>query len=215
MTPDKFDRKIRNWISDVSKAGCTVNKVETISEIRKKNGDLLFALLDIDVRSPEGVRLPNIAFIRGHACLIVTLLKNKDTGEEKYLMVRQRRIGNGQLSLEFPAGMLDEESDAGQVIIRELQEETGLEVLPNEIFPLTDKILYSSAGACDEGIYYFGCIKELDNNQFCSFRGRKGGNPEENEDITVVLMSREEAEPQCTSLQARLGFFLFEKYLIS
>ena len=65
----------------------------------------------------------------------MTLLKNKDTGEEKYLMVRQRRIGNGQLSLEFPAGMLDEESDAGQVIIKELQEETGLEVLPNEIFP--------------------------------------------------------------------------------
>ncbi len=213
MPQNEFARKIRNWVNDVIKAGCTVHNVKMIDEIRKKNGDLLFALLDVDVRSPEGTRLPNIAFIRGHACLAVVLLKNKDSGEQRYLMIRQRRIGNGQLSLEFPAGMLDEESDVRAVIIRELYEETGLEVSPAEIFPLTDDLLYSSAGASDEGIYYFGCIKELPSQEFCSFTGKKGGNPEENEDISVVLLSRYEAEPVCNSLQARLGFYLFEEYL--
>jgi DNA-binding NtrC family response regulator len=43
--------------------------------------------------------------VRGNACVIVPLLANSDTGEEKYLMIYQRRSGNGRLSLEFPAGM--------------------------------------------------------------------------------------------------------------
>lgn len=213
MNTNAFDQKILEWIESVKRAGCTVNNVKVITDIRKKNGELLFALLDTDVRSPEGNKLPHIAFIRGHACVIVTLLRNKDTGESKFLMVRQRRIGNGQYSLEFPAGMLDyNTNDPIGVAVKELHEETGLDVTTEEIFPLDNKILYSSAGASDEGIYFFGCIKILNNQQFNSFIKRVGGNPEENEHIDVELLTREEAEPQITSVQARLGFFLFEKY---
>lgn len=212
MNKTLFDQKIREWIDTVSSAGCTVNRIDTIADIRKKNGELLFSLLDTEVISPEGYKLPHIAFIRGHACLIVILLKNSTTGEEKFLMVRQRRIGNGQMSLEFPAGMLDyHTSDPVGVAVKEVFEETGLKVVPEEIFSLSDRILYSSAGASDEGLYFFGCIKSLDNQTYNSFINRTGGNPDENEHIQVELLSREQAEPQISSAQARLGFFLFEK----
>lgn len=204
--------KISVWRNDVEKAGCTVHSIRSLQDIRKKNGDLLFSLLDVDVRSPEGNRLPHIVFIRGHACIIVPYLRNRDTGEGRFLMIRQRRIGNGQLSLEFPAGMLDNEPDARVVAIRELEEETGLRISPAELFPLYDGMLYSSAGACDEAIYFFCCIKELDDDSFRSFLGKTGGNPEENEYILVTLMDRAEAERQATSLQVRLGFFLFEQF---
>ena len=148
MNKTLFDQKIREWIDTVSSAGCTVNRIDTIADIRKKNGELLFSLLDTEVISPEGYKLPHIAFIRGHACLIVILLKNSTTGEEKFLMVRQRRIGNGQMSLEFHAGMLDyHTSDPVGVAVKEVFEETGLKVVPEEIFSLSDRILYSSAGA--------------------------------------------------------------------
>jgi len=216
MKTESHDIKISEWIDEVSLAGCTVKEIKTVQEIHKKNGDLLFALLDANVISPEGTRLPNIVFIRGHACVIVPLIKNKLTGEERFLMVSQRRIGNGQLSLEFPAGMLDNDTkDPAGVAIRELSEETGLILTREEIFPLSNQKLYSSAGASDEGIYLFGCIKELDDNAYRSLENRTGGNVDENEHITVNLISREDAMKRINSIQAMLGFFLFDTYRTS
>lgn len=206
---DEF--KIQNWIEHVEGAGCKIDSIKEICQIRKPGGELLFALLDTKVYSPEGNKLPHIAFIRGHACIIVPLIRNTQTGEERFLMVKQRRIGNGFLSLEFPAGMLDEESDPASVAVRELHEETGLKIDRTELFFLTDIPLYSSAGASDEAIYFFGCIKEINNQDYESYKHREIGNADENEFITVELLTKEEALPEITSLQARLAFCLFEE----
>jgi 8-oxo-dGTP pyrophosphatase MutT (NUDIX family) len=215
MKPDlENEPKIRAWMHLVRKARCTIRAIKPLSLMRKKNGELLFALLDADIRSPEGHKLPNIVFVRGDACLIVTLVRNRETGEERFLMVRQRRIGSGSDDLEFPAGMLDNEVDNPLgVAARELAEETGLKVSAGDLFMICDKKLFSSVGASDEGIYYFGCIKELDNSAWLSFAGSPlAGNPAENERISVALLSRQEAEKEATSLQVRLGFYLFQEH---
>jgi 8-oxo-dGTP pyrophosphatase MutT (NUDIX family) len=141
------------------------------------------------------------------------LIKNTTTGEQKFLMVRQRRIGNGQMSLEFPAGMLDEQSNNPEgVAIRELEEETGLVLQSGSLFPLHNSMLYSSVGGSDEGVYFYGCIAEVNDITFKSFQNKIAGNPDENEKISVELVSRAEAEAQATSMQVPLGFYLFEKY---
>jgi 8-oxo-dGTP pyrophosphatase MutT (NUDIX family) len=207
--------KIRAWMNLVRNAGCAVNKIKPITLLRKKNKELLFALLDTDLRSPEGHGLPRYLFIRGDACLVVPLVRNRNTGEERFLMVRQRRVGSGSLSLEFPAGMLDSDvDDPVGVAARELAEETGIKAAAADLFPLCDKKLFSSVGACDEGIYYYGCTLEIDEDEWRSLaNGKKAGNPEEGEHISVTLMTRKEAGNEATSLQVHLGFYLFEKYL--
>ncbi len=205
--------KVKAWKNFLLANGCTISSISPIAQIKKRDDSLLFALLSADVTSPEGNKLPHIVFIRGHAVVIVPLLRNKDTGEEKYLMVRQRRIGNGQMSLEFPAGMLDESSNPLEVAVRELNEETGLSIDRSNLKPLTDTMLYSSAGAIDEAIYYYGCIIELNETDFQSYIGRKGGCEHEHEFISTVLMTREEAEREATSLQVHLGFFLFDQQI--
>jgi 8-oxo-dGTP pyrophosphatase MutT (NUDIX family) len=212
--PIDAEPKVLSWKKLVAEAGCSINSIATLNLLRKKNGEMLFALLDCDIKSPEGTRLPNIVFIRGDACLIVTQVRNRGTGEERFLMIRQRRIGNGSLSLEFPAGMLDREvNNPAGVAAREVTEETGLTIGPADLFPLCDKKLFSSAGASDEAIFYFGCIKEIDDALWQSLTGRTCGNPEENEHISVVLISRKDAEKEATAVQVRLGFYLFEEYL--
>ena len=204
--------KILAWKKSVTAAGCAIREIRPMNVVRRKNGELLFALLDAGIASPEGHALPNIIFVRGDACLVVTLVRNRGTGEERFLMVCQRRTGNGLLSLEFPAGMLDTEvGNPRGVAARELAEETGIDVAEGELFPLINKKLYSSAGASDEAIFYYGCVKEYDDASFKALSGRTGGNPEEGEHISVVLMSREDAEKEATSLQVMLGFYLFEK----
>jgi len=206
--------KIIAWKKTVTSAGCEISGIRPLHVMRRNNRELLFALIDADMRSPEGHTLPNIVFVRGDACLVVTLVRNRDVpGEEKFLMVRQRRAGNGHLSLEFPAGMLDKDvNNPLGVAAKELREETGIDVSEGDLFPLCDKKLFSSAGASDEAVYYYGCIKEFDDKEFKGLSGRRGGNPDENEHIRVVLMTREEAEKEADSLQVFLGFFLFETH---
>ncbi|MBN1981144.1 MAG: NUDIX hydrolase [Chitinivibrionales bacterium] len=207
------DPKIIAWKNTLVEAGCTINTVDPLSTFSKKSGELLFALLKADVETPEGTPLPPIIFIRGNACVVVPLLCNKKTKEEKFLMVMQRRIATGVAVVEFPAGMIDRVSDAPErIALKELEEETGLCLKPEQLHALHSKGLYSSAGACDERIYYFGCVIECDDAIMASFDGRSQNNCAEHEYITVLLKTKEEAQQQISSLQALLGLFLFEEY---
>jgi 8-oxo-dGTP pyrophosphatase MutT (NUDIX family) len=205
--------KVAQWEKTVRDAGCSIGTITPLSLLRKKNGELLFALCEADVADPQKRKLPQYIFIRGHAVIVVPLLKNKDTGDERFLMIRQRRIGNGMLNLEFPAGMLDRDIHAVKAVAqRELIEETGLAVSAGDLFPLHNSPLYSSPGAADEGIYYFGCVVSLSAQEFASLEGRLAGSVGDGESITVTLCTRQEAERETTSLQARLGLHLFAEH---
>jgi hypothetical protein len=110
--------------------------------------------------------------------------------------------------------MLDESTDdPSGVAIRELQEETGPYINNDEIFPLNSEPLYSSPGASDEAIYFFGCIKGVSDEQFRSFRGKKCGNSDEKEYITVDLACQDEILANCSSIQVIAGLYLFNRYI--
>jgi len=47
------------------------------------------------------------------------------TPEKKIILVKQYRFGSGKITIEIPAGLIDEGEDSGASAIRELQEETG------------------------------------------------------------------------------------------
>lgn len=211
--PWRSQEKISSWENKMKQSGCTINAIQPLYMYKRPNGQLLFSLLDADIVTPENTKLPNIIFIRGHACIIVTLVKNSDNGQTRFLMIKQRRIASGELHLEFPAGMLDELADNPlQRAYQEFIEETGLAISRDSLFSLTENPLYSSPGASDEAIYYFGCIIELDETSFHQLEGRYTGKKTEHEHIQVTLKTRKEAEQETLSLQARLGFFLFQEY---
>jgi 8-oxo-dGTP pyrophosphatase MutT (NUDIX family) len=206
--------KVLAWEKACKDAGCDIRTIKPLSLLHKNNGELLFALCDTDIVDPQGTALPRYVFIRGNACIVIPLVKNSATGEERFLMIRQRRIGNGTLNLEFPAGMLDRNVDtAREVAARELHEETGLVVSPDDLRELHPGPLYSSPGASDEGIYYFGCIVSLSDDDFKALEGRVTGSSTDGEKIQVTLCTRDTAESETTSLQARLGIYLLAEYL--
>ncbi len=207
--------KFQVWKNRLLQSGCTINNLTPLNLIYKKNNDLLFALLDTNIASPEGYSLPNIALIRGDVCVIVPLLIDEQSREERLLMVKQRRIGHGSLALEFPAGMLDRNiNEPRKVAQNELFEETGLHVSENELFTLTDQILFSSPGIHDEGVYYFGCKITLSHEEFNSFHEKSINNTSDNEHIIVTLKTRGECKMETSSLQALLGLYLFNNYCI-
>ena len=194
-------------------SGCSIHGVEALQELPKRDGSLLFALLRTRVEDPEGRPLPAYAFIKGPASLVVSVVVNGATGERKFLMLRQRRIAHGQSSLEFPAGMLDADvDDPVGVAMREMREETGLEVKRGELVALADRPLYTSPGLDDEAIHFYTCTLVLPPDRFHALEGGTGGVAEEEEHISLGLWEYAEALPEITSMQVRIAFYLYFEY---
>jgi 8-oxo-dGTP pyrophosphatase MutT (NUDIX family) len=210
------DTKIRSWLNTIASAGCTINGVNPLATVYKKNGQVLFAFVETDITTPEGPKLLPYCFVRGHGCIVIIMLRNRDNGEERFLMIEQRRIGHGRLALEFPAGMVDEEVDNPRgVALRELGEETGLSIDGSLLHELHHRPLYSSAGGCDEALYYYGCLLELSGEEYKSLEGRQTGKHAENEHIRVTLKTLRQAEAEICSALALLGLHLFKQKFLS
>lgn len=202
--------KYRAWRKSLERNGCAIRSVEPLQELTKGDGSLLFALLRTRIEDPQGRTLPAYAFIRGHATLIVAEVVNRESGERKFLMLRQRRIGHGGDSLEFPAGMLDEDvADPIGVALKELKEETGLDASREQMVRLLERPLYTSAGLDDEAIHYFGCSLELSAQEFHGLEGGETGKSDENEFIRMGLWEYDDAVGEVDSVQVMLGFTLW------
>jgi 8-oxo-dGTP pyrophosphatase MutT (NUDIX family) len=202
--------KYRAWKRTVESNGCVFREVELLADCRKRDGSLLFAFLKTRIEDPSGRALPAYALLRGHAVVIVTEVANRESGEKKFLMLRQRRVGSGAETLEFPAGMVDERvDDPAGVAIQELREETGLEVRRDQLIRLNDKPLYTSSGLDDEAIHFFGCSLDLPAAEYQALAGGTRGKAEEGEFIRLELWDHDAALPHVDSVQVRLGFCLW------
>lgn len=108
----------------------------------------------------------------------------KHIEEEKLVLIRQFRVPINDYVIELPAGLVDEGENFIETVKRELKEETGLDLVKIDE-ERTNKKVYVSVGMTDESISLVYCT--------CS------GNPsnenlEDDEDIEVILVSKEEAK---------------------
>ena len=83
----------------------------------------LFARDELDNEGPGGRRGRFIVLDAPDWAVVVPLLRQG--GEESFLMVRQYRHGSGELSLEFPGGVVEPGEEPEAAVRRELAEETG------------------------------------------------------------------------------------------
>jgi 8-oxo-dGTP pyrophosphatase MutT (NUDIX family) len=212
MNYDK-EPKFRLWKDSLIAAGCRIHRIDPVSLLHKKNGELLFGLFKVDATAPEGTRLLPYAMVRGDACVIVPLIRNTATNEFRLLMVKQRRIGNGRVNLEFPAGMLDRHAaNPAACAAKELEEEAHLTIAADALAPLHNKPLYTSAGLQDEAILYYGCIVDVAAEQWHALEGASSGEAAEGEHIIIALKTLRQARAEAESGQVLLGLFLFEQY---
>ncbi len=83
----------------------------------------IFEIDQVERVSPEGNSYP---FVICRTPDWVTVIPELP-GAEDFLMVRQFRHGSGELTMEFPAGVVDPGEEPLTAAIRELREETGYE----------------------------------------------------------------------------------------
>lgn len=109
--------------------------------------------------------------------------------EEKLVVIKQFRIPLNDYVYEVPAGLIDAGEDFETTVRRELKEETGLDLVEID-YKKTKAKAYISTGMTDESVALV----------YCTCRGvATTDNLEDDEDIEVMLVSKEEAKKITTS----------------
>lgn len=116
--------------------------------------------------------------------IIYSLYQDEDDKEEKVVLIRQYRCPLDDYIYEFPAGLVDEGEDFKTAGVRELKEETGLDLIPINAKDMFTKPFFTTVGMTDEScgtVYGYAKGKPSKEGQ------------EENEEIEIVLADRKEA----------------------
>jgi len=205
--------KFIKWVYDLTKQKFNVLGIE-IRDVFMfgKNVGFVFAKADIplDPVNPSGTKIPGVAFIRGGAVGILTLIKSRKTNQLYSLMTVQSRVPIGKMSfVEIPAGMLDTSHNFAGVAAQEMKEETGLTPTESDLIHLTN--MFPSAGGCDEviGLFCYGIT--MSEEEISVLQGKCTGLRDHGESIKLLVSPLETQVETCED-----GKFLsaFAKYNI-
>lgn len=104
---------------------------------------------------------------------------------DKVVLIRQYRYPINNYIYEFPAGLVEPGEDYHKAAVREMKEETGLNLHPIKVDTIYEKPYYTTIGMTDEccGTVYGYCDGEISADLM-----------EDSEEIEVVLADREEVK---------------------
>ncbi|KAI5417427.1 Nudix hydrolase 14 [Lathyrus oleraceus] len=124
------------------------------------------------------------------------LILLESEGETFVVLTEQARVPVGRIILELPAGMLDD--DKGDIVgtaVREVEEETGINLNVEDMVDLTafldsstGRTVFPSPGGCDEEISIFLCRKHVDKEVITHLQGKETGLREHGELIKVRVI---------------------------
>lgn len=121
---------------------------------------------------------------------VVIVAKHID--ENKLVVIRQFRVPLDGYVIELPAGLVDGNESFEEAVKRELKEETGLNLVDIDKEGTKEKV-YVSPGMTDESIALVKCT--------CNGIISKE-NLEEDEDIEVMILNKEEAKALINSKES-------------
>ncbi len=201
--------KYRFWKNQLQQNGLTIHKIDEKWIRRRHNGEVLFAMLELDATTPEGDRMPPACFLKGHAVSVLVALTDADTGDKFVVLVRQRRISDGSHTYEHPAGMVDADDNPAEVAARELDEEIGLTARPDELTKLNSRLWFPSTGTSDEAMHFYFVEKTLSRAEIMAFHHKNMGVESEHERITTEVTTLPEAHKLVNNVNGLLIHFLY------
>jgi ADP-sugar diphosphatase len=203
--------KYNLWKDRLLSSGMDIHHVDELYTRHNGHGDVLFSLVYTDATTPEGYKIPPICFLKGEVVCVLICLIDTDTREKYLILVRQRRICDGSLTYEHPAGMLDNERDAAAVAAREVFEETGIAVEKNMLIALNENPCFPSTGTSDEAMYFFYCELVMTKKEIDAYHNQTHGMLSEHEYIETFVVPFAEGHNLITNSNGILLDFLYLK----
>ena len=205
--------KFKFWKGQMEINGLTINNISEKYIRRRHNGEVLFAMIEVDADTPEGDKIPPALFLKGHAASVLVCLIDADTGEKFVVLVRQRRISDGSHTYEHPAGMVDAADAPADVAARELGEEIGLTATATDLTKLNPRLWFPSTGTSDEAMHFYYLERTLTRDKIMAFHHKDMGNASEFERITTVVTSLPEAHKIVNNVNGLLIHFLYLQHV--
>ncbi|MCE7065813.1 NUDIX hydrolase [Dyadobacter sp. CY326] len=203
--------KYNLWTNKLQSNGLEIHHIDELYSRRNGKGEILFSLLLTDATTPEGNKIPPICFLKGEVVSVLICFIDAKTKEKYLLLVQQRRICDGSMTYEHPAGMLDSESDAAAVAAREVFEETGITVQKEQLVQVNKEPFYPSTGTSDEAMYMFYCELELSAEAIHSYDNQTQGLISDHEYIKTQVVPFVEGHRLINNVNGVLLDYLYLK----
>ena len=207
--------KYQRWRNLVESQGNKILQHDILSVISRTPGTWYVALIDCLLLTPEENIIKRCVTLRGESVVIVPILQCIDDNQLYTIMVEQRCICDGALHIGFPAGSTDEMDNFRIMASQELREETGLEILPEELIELSEGISLNSS-LSDDFIYFYAFRKDVTRAWLDSVDNSSRGIHGEGEYIRVRVFTLDDslrmATPSTliasTLVRRKLGIFV-------
>lgn len=194
MEAPKFKKFISSLDTDILEIiGIEINGVKWFcnpkNPVAEKLGFLYLEMFASDKRN--GKPVPGVVFLRGDA--VSVYLRVRFENQKYVVLTKQVRGPIGNIALEIPAGMMDDNNSFTGVAMKEITEETGI-VAPSKesLIPLTK--IWPSPGGCDEAIELFYLEVDIESGKFNEMHQKTYGEENENESIQLLLVPEDKYE---------------------
>lgn len=175
----------RGWIESVGNDIKIVDIYEEYSFWRERK-NLTYGFFHVAYIDEGGERKARFLFYARNSAGVFLVAKDKETGTEYVVLVKQLRLPAGKKLLEIPAGRIEDGEDAMGTAIREIKEEVGLEVDASSVKPLG--FHYPSPGLCSEIITLYYCVVPLPMSEIRKMHKRSAGLAQEGEKTEVMVI---------------------------
>ncbi|KAJ7944835.1 Nudix hydrolase 14 chloroplastic [Quillaja saponaria] len=216
----------KNWLNNMqTENGILANGAMTLRRVLIQGVDMFgerigFLKFKADIFDKEtGKKVPGIVFARGPAVAVLILLDSE--GETYAVLTEQVRVPVGKLILELPAGMLDDDNgDFVGTAVREVEEETGIQLNLKDMIdltafldPSTGSRVFPSPGGCDEGISLFLYRGRVGKEIITQLQGKETGLREHGELIKVRVFPYRKLWCTTADAKALMAIALYEMAL--
>lgn len=203
--------KFLRWLESFNPAALKIEAIYEMWSWWSKNKELIFALVYVQYIDEENKKRGNFLFFRSDSAAAFLVIFDIRSNEKFIVLVEQLRTPTGGKILEIPAGSIDDlDGDPVNTLVRELEEEVGLEALAANFVFLGD--YYFSPGACNEKISLFYNEVLLSTEKILALKDRLAGLRDEGENIKVKIVPFADFEKlEIKDAKTQLAYELYQK----
>ncbi|CAN1186167.1 Nudix hydrolase 14, chloroplastic [Linum perenne] len=213
----------KQWLHNLqSESGILANGDLMLKQVLVQGVDMFgqrigFLKFKADILDKEtGTKVPGIVFARGPAVTVLILLDCE--GKTYAVLTEQVRVPTGKVVLELPAGMLDDDKgDFVGTAVREVEEETGIQLKLEDMVdltafldPSTGQRVIPSPGGCDEEISIFLYRGSVAKEVITQLQGKETGLRDHGEMIKVRVVDYETLWRMTSDAKALMAIALYE-----
>ena len=189
---EAFDPKLiscklfNSWKALFLRSGCVILKAVSKGEIKTKHGKVLRRLISVEYSSPEGIMYTRNILLKQNAVIVVPVLVSGK--EKKFVTVQQRRVIDGNFSIEFPSGGVTESKTRITSAVDELREETGIKIHKDKLYRLAPDLVVCESSFNEMVTWYYCTLSKEQSPIEGSFHGVQS----ENEHTQIKILSEQE-----------------------